>query len=95
MIKVNLTVPSELLVRLSPQAAQASRESGSGLKHCAPALASSKFALAGGVNKAGWVIARWVGSPVVDEVVHGYRFTGDHQPPSFPFEGRLRRLIGG
>ena len=38
---------------------------------------------------------RWAGSPVVDEVVRGYRLAGDLLPPSFPVVRGLRRLIGG
>ena len=37
---------------------------------------------------------RWVGSPVVDEVVRGYRLTGDLLPPLFPVVRGLRRLSG-
>ena len=38
---------------------------------------------------------RWARSPVVDEVVRGYRLAGDLLPPSFPVVRGLRRLIGG
>ena len=87
--------PSELLVRLSPQAAQASRKGGSGLRCCVPALADTVFASAGSVNKAGLVTVRWVGSPVMDQVVRDYCLPGDLQPPSFPLAGGFGWLIGG
>jgi hypothetical protein len=47
------------------------------------------------VHEAGLIIVRWAGSPVVDEVVRGYRLTGDLLPPSFPVVRGLRRLFGG
>src|SRR5215207_3734640 len=87
--------PSELLGRLSPQAAQASREGGSGVWCCVPALANAEFASTGSVDKAGLVTVRWVGSPVMDQVVRGYCLPGDQQPPSFPLARRLGWLIGG
>ena len=60
-----------------------------------PALAGMEPASAGGVHEASWIIVRWAGSPVVDEVVRGDRLTGDAQPPPFPVVRGLRRLIGG
>ncbi|HYB37648.1 MAG TPA: hypothetical protein VEF72_19190 [Mycobacterium sp.] len=41
------------------------------------------------------IIVRWAGSPVVDEVIRGYRPTGDLVPPAFPLIRGLRRLVGG
>ena len=38
---------------------------------CVPALANTEFASAGSVNKAGLVTVRWVGLPVMDQVVRG------------------------
>jgi hypothetical protein len=49
---------------------------------------------AGAVDQAGLVTVRWVGSSVVDKVVRRYRLPDDQQPPSFPFPGRFRWLIG-
>ena len=60
-----------------------------------PASAGAKPASAGGVHEAGWIIVRWAGSPVMDEVVRGYRLTGDTKPPSFPVVRGLRWLFGG
>jgi hypothetical protein len=40
-----------------------------------PALASAKFALAGGVYEAGLVTVRWTWSPMVDEVVSDDRLS--------------------
>ena len=59
-----------------------------------PASAGLVLALAGGVRKAGGVLARWAGFSVVDEVVGDYRLPGDLQPPAFPLVGRLRWLLG-
>jgi len=47
------------------------------------------------VHEADVTIVRWARSPVVDEVVRGYRLKGDLLPPSFPVVRGLRRLIGG
>jgi hypothetical protein len=58
-------------------------------------MAGAKPASAGSVHEAGWIIVRWAGSPVVDEVVRGYCLAGDLLPPSFPVVRGLRRLIGG
>jgi len=41
------------------------------------------------------IIVRWAGSPVMDEVVRGYRRTGDLLPPAFPLVGGLWWLFGG
>ena len=60
-----------------------------------PASAGAEPASAGGVHEAGLIIVRWAGSPVVDEVVRGYRLTGDLLPPVFPVVRGLRRLVGG
>jgi len=60
-----------------------------------PASAGAEPASAGGVHEAALIIVRWAGSPVVDEVVRGYRLKGDLLPPSFPVVRGLRRLIGG
>ncbi len=60
---------------------------GPGLQCCAPASAGLVLALAGGVRKAGGVLARRAGSSVVDEVVGDYRLPGDLQPPAFPLVG--------
>ena len=68
---------------------------GPGLQCCAPASAGLVLALAGGVRKAGGVLARRTRPSVMDEVVSDYRLPGDLQPPAFPFVGRLRWLIGG
>ena len=60
-----------------------------------PALAGMEPASAGGVHEASWIIVRWAGSPVVDEIVRGDRLTGDLELPPFPVVRGLRRLIGG
>src|SRR5687768_3665546 len=57
---------------------------GPGLQCCAPASAGLVLALAGGVRKAGGVLARRTRSSVVDEVVSDYRLPDDLQPPAFP-----------
>src|SRR4029079_7763319 len=68
---------------------------GPGLQCCASASAGLVLALAGGVRKAGGVLARRARSSVMDYVVSDYRLPGDLQPPAFPFVGRLGWLIGG
>ena len=62
---------------------------------CVPALANTEFASAGSVNKAGLVTVRWIGSPVMDQVVHGYCLAGDQQPPSLPLARGFGWLISG
>jgi hypothetical protein len=59
-----------------------------------PAMAGSQPALAGGMHKAGVVIARRARSPVMGEIAGGYRPAGDMQPP-LPLLRRLRWLAGG
>ena len=47
------------------------------------------------MHEAGLIIVRWARSPVVDEVVRGYRLTGGLLPPPFPVVRGLWRLVGG
>jgi hypothetical protein len=60
-----------------------------------PAMAGLQPALAGGMHKAGMVIARRALSPVMGEVAGGYRPAGDMQPPPLPLLRRLRWLADG
>ena len=46
------------------------------------------------VHEAGLIIVRSAGSPVVDEVVHGDRLTGDAATIA-PSRAGLWRLVGG
>ena len=61
---------------------------------CPAVLAGLEPAVAGGVYQACSVAVRRAGLPVVGEIVGGYRPAGDGQPPSFPGQRGLWRLVG-
>jgi hypothetical protein len=60
---------------------------------CPAVLAGFEPAIAGGVYQACSVAVRRAGLPVVGEIVGGYRPAGDAQPPPFPGQRGLWRLI--